>query len=182
MSRRLPPMNVEIDSPNTRRERCPRNLGGAGFAFLSRCPEQRDLHMTDCEISDFVIRFSAAWSERSGAAFLDLWEPDGLLHSPLYDRPIRGDEFGALTELIVKFAPDQVWQLLEWTSRPTRDGAVVVIEWQSTRNVDGLRFDWRGVDKITLRQGKIAEEIVYFDSAPLRARRSGEKLEALVKF
>ena len=138
--------------------------------------------MTDCEISDFVIRFSAAWSTRNGQAFLDMWEPDGLLHSPLYDRPVRGAEFGALTDLIVKFAPDQVWQLLGWTSRPTSDGAVVVIEWQSTRNTDGGRFDWRGVDKITLRRGKIVEEIVYFDTAPLRARRSGQILEALVKF
>lgn len=138
--------------------------------------------MTDRDISDFVLRFAAAWSTRSGQAFLDMWEPDGLLHSPLYDRPIRGAEFGALTDLIVKFAPDQVWQLLGWTSRPTPDGAVVVIEWQSTRTPDGVRFDWRGVDKITLLQGKIVEEVVYFDTAPLRARRSGEKLEALVKF
>ena len=48
--------------------------------------------------------------------------------------------------------------------------------------VDGKRFDWRGVDKITLQEGKIAEEIVYFDTAPLRARRTGQALEALVKF
>jgi hypothetical protein len=61
--------------------------------------------MTDWEIWDFVIRFSAAWSARSGQAILDMWAPDGLLLSPLYDRPIRGAEFGALTELIVKFAP-----------------------------------------------------------------------------
>lgn len=134
------------------------------------------------EIADFVTRFAAAWSTRDGRRFLDLWHEDGLLHSPLYDRPIRGAEFGALTDLIVKFAPDQVWQLLDWTWRPTACGAVVVIEWQSTRNIDGARFDWRGVDKITFVNGKIAEEIVYFDTAPLRARRSGETLEALVKF
>jgi ketosteroid isomerase-like protein len=138
--------------------------------------------MTETDIADFVTRFAAAWSTRDGQRFLDLWHADGLLHSPLYDRPIKGAEFGALTERIVKFAPDQVWQLLDWTWRQTPRGAVIVIEWQSTRIVDGTRFDWRGVDKITLVEGKIAEEIVYFDTAPLRARRSGEKLEALVKF
>jgi hypothetical protein len=134
------------------------------------------------EISDFVTRFAAAWSRRSGEAFLELWHPDGLLHSPLYGRAIRGNEFKALTELIVSTAPDQVWQLLDWTWRPTARGAVVIIEWQSTRVVDGKRFDWRGVDKLTLVDGKIAEEIVYFDSAPLRALRSGEKLAPLVPF
>lgn len=136
----------------------------------------------ESEISDFVTQFARAWATRNGRAFLDLWHPDGTLHSPLYDRPIKGSEFEALTELIVQYAPDQVWQLLDWTWRPTRNGAVVVVEWQSTRVVDGKRFDWKGVDKITLRDGKIAEEIVYFDSAPLRARRSGETLQALVKF
>ena len=138
--------------------------------------------MTDSDITDFVARFAAAWSTRDGRRFLDLWHEDGLLHSPLYDRAISGREFQELTDMIVKFAPDQVWQLLDWTWRPTPRGAVVVIEWQSTRVVEGARFDWRGVDKIMLVDGKIAEEIVYFDSAPLRARRSGEKLEALVKF
>lgn len=134
------------------------------------------------EIADFIARFAVAWSTRDGQAFLELWEPDGLLHSPLYGRPIRGAEFKALTEMLVKVAPDQVWQLLDWTWRPSRDGAVVIIEWQSTRVSGGNRFDWRGVDKIKLRGGKILEEVVYFDTAPLRARRSGQSLEPLVPF
>ena len=71
-------------------------------------------------------------------------------------------------------APDFVWQLLDWTSR----GDVVIIEWQTTRNVNGARFDWRGVDKFRIRDGKIAEERVYSDTAPLRAFRSGENAGA----
>jgi len=143
-----------------------------------RYPERAQ--MTDYEIADFVARFAAAWAARDGQRFLDLWHQDGTLHSPLYDRAVKGSEFKELTALIVKAAPDQVWQLLDWTWRPRGDGAVVIVEWQSTRVVAGVRFDWRGVDKITLRDGKIAEEIVYFDTAPLRAKRSGATLEALV--
>ena len=75
-------------------------------------------------------------------------------------------------------APDFVWQLLDWTSR----GNVVIVEWQTTRHVGGVRFEWRGVDKFRLRDGKIAEEVVYSDTAPLRAFRSGEKLEPITKF
>jgi len=70
-----------------------------------------------------------------------------------------------------------VWQLPDWTSR----GNVVIIEWQTTRHIGGARFEWRGVDKFRLGDGRIAEE-VYSDTAPLRAFRSGEKLEPITRF
>jgi hypothetical protein len=63
-----------------------------------------------------------------------------------------------------------------------RKACLGIIEWQTTRNVGGVRFEWRGVDKFRLRDGKIAEEVVYSDTAPLRAFRSGEKLEPITKF
>lgn len=124
--------------------------------------------MTELEIQDFVTRFAAAWAERDGDAFLALWHPDGWLHSPLYARPVAGTELGRLTALARESAPDHVWQLLDWTAR----GDVVVIEWQATRTVDCRRFDWRGVDKFRLRDGRIAEERVYMDTAALRAARN----------
>jgi ketosteroid isomerase-like protein len=93
----------------------------------------------------------------------------------LLNRPIAGSELPRLLEVQTAAAPDFVWQLLDWTSR----GDVVIIEWQTTRNVNGVRFEWRGVDKFRIRAGKIAEERVYSDTAPLRAFRSGEKLEPI---
>ncbi len=134
--------------------------------------------MTDQEIQAFVTQFATAWAARDGKAFLDLWHPDGVLHSPLYERPIFGSEFGKLTDLINETSPDLVWQLLDWTAR----GDVVVIEWQSTRFGNGKRFEWRGVDKFRLKDGKILEERVYTDTAPLRAARTGATLDAIVKF
>lgn len=133
--------------------------------------------MIDQDVQEFVTRFAAAWASRDGEAFLALWHPDGLLQSPLYDRPVRGKEFGRLTELVREAAPDLVWQLLDWTSR----GDVVVIEWQTTRMIAGRRLDTRGVDKFRLRDGLIVEERVYTDTAPLRALRRGEALEPLVR-
>jgi hypothetical protein len=65
--------------------------------------------MTDAETQEFVTRFAAAWAARDGAAFLALWHPDGLLHSPLYDRPIAGKEIGRLNELLNQSTPDVVW-------------------------------------------------------------------------
>jgi len=131
--------------------------------------------MTDEEVQDFVTRFAAAWAARDGNAFLELWHPDGMLYTPLVNRPVAGNELARLMEVQTTAAPDFVWQLLDWTSR----GDVVIVEWQTTRNVNGIRFEWRGVDKFRIRDGKIAEERVYSDTAPLRAFRSGEKLEPI---
>jgi ketosteroid isomerase-like protein len=131
--------------------------------------------MTDAEVQEFVARFAAAWAARDGNAFMELWHPEGLLDTPLVNRRVKGSELGRLMELQTSAAPDFVWQLLDWTSR----GDVVIIEWQTTRNVNGVRFEWRGVDKFRIREGKIIEERVYSDTAPLRAFRKGETLEPI---
>jgi ketosteroid isomerase-like protein len=134
--------------------------------------------MTDTELQDFVTRFAAAWAARDGDAFLDLWHPEGTLNTPMVGRTVKGNELKRLMEVQKAAAPDFVWQLLNWTSR----GDVVIIEWQTTRIVNGARFDWRGVDKFRIRDGKIAEEVVYCDTAPLRALRTGETPESITKF
>lgn len=124
-------------------------------------------HENDQSVENFVARFAAAWAARDGAAFLALWHPDGVLHTPLLARPVKGSELGALNDVQKINAPDLVWQLLDWCSR----NDVVVIEWQCSRIIDGKRFDWRGVDKFRLRDGKIMEEKVYMDTALLRSLR-----------
>ena len=131
--------------------------------------------MTDAEVQEFVTRFAAAWAARDGNAFMEFWHPEGLLDTPLVNRRVKGSELGRLMEVQTAAAPDFVWQLLDWTSR----GDVVIIEWQTTRNVGGVRFEWRGVDKFRIREGKIIEERVYSDTAPLRAFRKGETLEPI---
>jgi ketosteroid isomerase-like protein len=134
--------------------------------------------MTDTEIQDFVVRFAAAWAARDGEAFLALWHPEGRLDTPLVGRTVKGSELARLMEVQKEAAPDFVWQLLDWTSR----GDVVIIEWQTTRIIHGARFDWRGVDKFRIKAGKIIEERVYTDTAPLRAARSGTVLEPITRF
>jgi ketosteroid isomerase-like protein len=134
--------------------------------------------MTDAELQEFVTRFAAAWAARDGNAFLDLWHPEGSLNTPLVNRTIKGSELHQLMEVQKAAAPDFVWQLLDWTSR----GDTVIIEWQTTRIIDGTRFEWRGVDKFHIRDGKIISEQVYCDTAPLRALRSGETLEPITRF
>lgn len=133
--------------------------------------------MTDAEVQDFVTRFAAAWAARDGDAFAALWHPEGVLHYPLVDRPLAGSEIRRLNDVQRQAAPDLVWQLLDWTAR----GDVVIVEWQSTRIVDGKRVDWRGVDKLRLAGGKIVEERVYMDTGPMRAARAGQPLEPVFR-
>ena len=131
--------------------------------------------MTDADVQSFVINFAAAWAARDGNAFLALWHPEGRLYTPLVARPVLGSELKRLNDIQREAAPDVVWQLIDWTAR----GNVVVIEWQTSRIIAGQRFDWRGVDKITLQDGKIVEERVYTDTALLRALRTGADIEAV---
>jgi len=56
--------------------------------------------MTDAEAQDFLTRFAAAWAARDGEAFLALWHPEGVLRTPLADRPIAGHELGRLNDLL----------------------------------------------------------------------------------
>jgi hypothetical protein len=134
--------------------------------------------MTDNEKQVFVDSFAAAWAARNGDAFLALWHPHGQLHYPFANRVLEGSEIGKLNDLTKTRAPHLTWQLVDWTSR----GDVVVIEWESSNRYGEQLIVWRGVDKLTLRDGKIIEEIVYADTAPLQARRLGTKFDALIQF
>ena len=134
--------------------------------------------MTDLEKQTFVNNFAAAWAARDGDAFLALWDPDGRLHYPFANRVIMGGEIGKLNDLTKAIAPHLTWKLVDWTSRDD----VVVIEWESSNRYGERVIVWRGVDKMTLRDGKIIEEIVYCDTAPLQALRRGMKFDALIQF
>jgi ketosteroid isomerase-like protein len=125
----------------------------------------------------FVDTFAAAWASRDGKAFLALWHPDGQLHYPFANRVIRGSEIGMLNDLTKANAPGLTWRLIDWTAR----GDVVMVEWESSNQYGAHRVTWRGVDKLTLRDGRIIEEVVYADTAPLQALRQGKPFEALIQ-
>src|SRR5262245_42331435 len=111
--------------------------------------------MTEVEAEMFVAEFAASWAEADGAAMMRLWHPDGRMHAPWYDRPVRGDEIAALRALLRARNPGLVWSLAGWTWR----GDVIVIEWESALPAGEELLRWRGVDKLTLREGRIDEEI-----------------------
>jgi ketosteroid isomerase-like protein len=133
--------------------------------------------MTEQEAQDFVDRFAAAWSARDSNAFLALWHPDGQLHYPFANRALQGREIGMLNDLVTANAPHLTWELVGWTLR----GDVLVVEWESSNRYGDRTLRWRGVDKLTLVDGRIVEEIVYTDTAPLQALRQGRTFDALIQ-
>ena len=133
--------------------------------------------MTEQEAQAFVERFAAAWATKDGAAFLRLWHPEGQLHYPFASRVIRGDEIGKLNDLTRQNTPALTWKLLSWTHR----GDVIAVEWESSNRYGERVVTWRGIDKLTLRDGRIIEEVVYADTAPLQAMRQGRKFDALIQ-
>lgn len=132
--------------------------------------------MTETDALEFVSKFSAAWAAKDGNAFLSLWHADGQLHYPFANRVIKGAEIGVLNDLQKTHAPKLQWRLLGWTVR----NDVVVVEWECSNVYGAQTVTWRGVDKLTLRDGRIAEEIVYVDTAPLQAMRMGKQFEPLM--
>jgi len=52
-----------------------------------------------CRDCGFVTRFAAAWAARDGDAFLALWHPEGLLHTPMVGRTVNGNELARLMEV-----------------------------------------------------------------------------------
>jgi hypothetical protein len=132
--------------------------------------------MTPTEASTFVDAFTNAWRTRNGADFAALWHPHGKLVYPFANRVIQGSELPTLNAITTRNAPDLTWKLIDWTTR----GNVVVIEWESSNRYGERVVTWRGVDKLTLQEGKIIEEIVYTDTAPLQAMRRGELFDPLI--
>jgi hypothetical protein len=134
--------------------------------------------MTEVEAERFVTRFAQAWASRVNADFEVLWDPEGNLIYPFVGRVIKGREIGVLNEVTKQNAPELTWRLLGWTLR----GETIVVEWESSNRYGEHMLVWRGVDKLTVRNGRIVEEVVYTDTAPLHGLRRGQRLEPLMAF
>lgn len=133
--------------------------------------------MTQAEAADFITRYVAARATGQAEPLQAMWSPDGALHYPFTDRIIGGHEIGALVEQTGAAAPDLKWSMLGWTHRDD----VVVLEWRCSNRYGPHTVSWDGVDKFTLRDGLIVEEVVYTDTAPLQAMRRGLTLEPLMR-
>jgi ketosteroid isomerase-like protein len=150
--------------------------GAASCAVLALPTQARELRLTERTAAEFVERYRVAWQNRSGKELAALWHPDGILISPAYDRPLKGSEIETLTNGQFTRNPDLSWNLIGWTWR----GETVILEWENRLSAAGKPIIWRGVDKMTLKNGRIWQETVYADTEVIRAAFAGRPFKAMV--
>ena len=120
--------------------------------------------MNDDERRAWIDRFAAAWASREPGVMAGLWHEDGRLRHPALDAQIDGATVPLNNDNTKALIPDLQWRLRHWAAR----GDVLFLEWVCTGTVNGTAMEWEGVDRMILRGDKIAEEVVFVDTYPLR--------------
>ena len=121
------------------------------------------------EAAAFAEAFAEGWAigatdpERFFRHFAAHFQPNALLIQPL-SPPARG-EAGLRRSLgpVFDAMPDLTGEVLSWGE--TEDG--LLIELRLTGTLSGLPVAWTTVDRITLRDGLLAERVANFDPLPL---------------
>jgi hypothetical protein len=113
----------------------------------------------------FVVQFVDAWARTDSGGFAELWLRDGIFVHPTVASPLRGSEVPRWSERIKAAMPDFIFQADEWASR----GELMFLQWTCTATVGSRSLRWSGVDRFRLRDWRISEEVVYFDTLELWA-------------
>jgi ketosteroid isomerase-like protein len=112
------------------------------------------------QAEDWVARFAANWAKPSVGNLRDLMHDDTRNLIPPMKEP--GDREGVVAhfDTVLRMIPDFSLEVIRWAA--TAD--TVMIEWQGRATVAGKALGWRGVDRISLRDGKTYEGQVYWDT------------------
>src|SRR5688572_24610598 len=121
----------------------------------------------DPEMEAFVAAYQEAWASREPGVMGRMWHPDGVLHHPALGTPITGELVPFNNDFTKNAIPEFSWTLTRWASA----GDTVFIEWRCQGRFGDEPMEWRGVDVMVVRDGKIAEERMYMDTYPLRRLR-----------
>ena len=121
--------------------------------------------MSCSRTEDFVSQFVAAWARPDSGGFAELWIKDGIFIHPTVAKPLRGSAVPRWSERIKRSLSDFTFRADEWASR----GNLVFLQWTSTATVGDRNLQWSGVDRFRLRDWRISEEVVYFDTLPVWA-------------
>lgn len=119
--------------------------------------------MSCSDLEKFVSRFVDAWARPDSSGFAELWLDDGIFIHPTVAKPLTGAAVPRWSERIKGALRDFTFQADEWAAREN----LVFLQWTSTATLGGQSLRWSGVDRFRLRDGRIAEEVVYFDTLPV---------------
>lgn len=113
--------------------------------------------------AEFVERFKVFWAAPDPEALDQLLHDDAHLVQPLMRAARSRAAFAETTRRLLVVMPDLHGRTRRWG--PTEDG--VLIEHTLAGTLGGKRLSWDLTDRITLRDGRVAERIAYFDPLPL---------------
>jgi ketosteroid isomerase-like protein len=118
------------------------------------------------QAEDWVRRFAARWENPNPDNLRDLMHPDTQNLIPPMKTPGDGEAVVAHFKGVVATLPGFSLRVLRW-------GAVadtVMVEWEGSATIAGEVIHWRGIDRISLRDGKTYEGQVYWDTRDLYER------------
>ena len=119
--------------------------------------------LDEADARDFVARFADAWRHPDLDKHEDLWADDIELIQPLMGT-LQGR--GACREAFVRLfglIPDLHAVVHRWSA----DGEALFIEFTLMGTFGGTTVAWSAVDRFLLVDGRVAQRVSYFDSAPL---------------
>ena len=126
---------------------------------------------------DIVGRFAACWARPSAEDLGELMQPDTRNLIPPMTEP--ADRAGVIAHFkqVLQQLPDLTVAVERWA--PTGDA--VLLEWRATATVAGAALEWTGVDRFCVRDDRMYEARVYWDTrgladsvATLMARAAGQ--------
>jgi ketosteroid isomerase-like protein len=123
----------------------------------------------------FVAGFAANWAKPDPDALRELMHPDTRNLIPPMNEP--GDREGVVAHFkgVLQMIPDLRLKIIRWAAAAD----TVMIEWEGAATVAGKPLQWRGVDRISLREGKTYESQVYWDTREVAEKMNRAAAEAL---
>jgi ketosteroid isomerase-like protein len=125
------------------------------------------LPMTDAtgesDVERFVAAFTAAWAAPRLEAFEALARPEVRLVQPVAPTTEGIEAFRDFFRRLMALIPDLSARVERWA--PSDDGVYIELTFRGT--LGGKPVSWRGIDRITLRDAKIAERVNYSDPVPI---------------
>jgi steroid delta-isomerase-like uncharacterized protein len=113
--------------------------------------------------SEFVERFKAFWAAPSGAKVPDLIVPEATVYWPGV-APLTGKTFPAHMDAMLKLVPDMKLDVVDYALT----GDLLFILWRARAVVGTHTLSFDGIDRFRLKNGRAIEEVISFDTQPLR--------------
>jgi steroid delta-isomerase-like uncharacterized protein len=114
--------------------------------------------------ADFLERFAEFWAEPDPDSVSDLVDPGVVATFPGAGRIEGADAYREQIAAALAVAPDLRLEVLDHLA----DGDVVMIEWRGRGTVAGEPVVLEGTDRFRLRDGRVVDARVVYDTGPLR--------------